>query len=247
MLNFNTAGESHGRGLIGIIEGMPAGLVVNLHEINRELERRQQGYGRGGRMQIETDKAEIISGVRDEVTLGSPISYIIWNQDHENWQEIMGSGQCKEVHSKMVTRPRPGHADLAGAIKYHHQDMRNILERASARETATRVAAGGFFKQLLAEFGIYIYSQCLSIGEKVTNPHPVTLGNYEVFQQQVEASPVRCYDLTAGEAMMNHIDLAKKQGESLGGVLKSGYWVYHQDWEVILAGKNVWIQDWLVC
>lgn len=222
MLTFNTAGESHGRGLVGIIEGMPAGINISLHEINRELERRQQGYGRGGRMQIEKDKVEIISGVRNGVTLGSPISYIIWNQDHENWQDIMGAGQCKEVHSKMVTRPRPGHADLAGAIKYHHQDMRNILERASARETAARVAAGGFFKQLLAECGIYIYSQVLSIGEKVTRPQPVTLENREAFQQQVEASPVRCYDIKAGQAMMEHIDQARGRGESLGGSFEVG-------------------------
>ncbi len=156
MLKFISAGESHGKGLIGIIEGLPAGLEISAGEIDAELKRRQGGYGRGGRMAIETDEVEIISGIRNGLTLGSPISFFIANRDHENWQGIMDSGVLEKPGEKKVTRPRPGHADLAGAMKYDHEDMRNVLERASARETAVRVAAGAIFKKLLREFGIYI-------------------------------------------------------------------------------------------
>ena len=154
MLRFLTAGESHGPGLVGVIEGMPAGLHITAADINRDLSRRQQGYGRGGRMQIEQDEAVILSGVRNEMTLGSPISFVIWNRDHENWSDIMGTGSCTKIDQRVVARPRPGHADLAGGMKYHHQDLRNVLERASARETATRVAAGAFFKKFLQSFDI---------------------------------------------------------------------------------------------
>ncbi len=136
MLRFNTAGESHGKGLIGVVEGLPSGVPVSEDYINQQLARRQMGYGRGGRMQIETDTVEIISGVRNGQTLGTPISFLIRNQDYDNWQEIMASGQCPRIQDRTVYRPRPGHADLAGAMKYDHKDMRNILERASARETA---------------------------------------------------------------------------------------------------------------
>lgn len=144
MLRFVTSGESHGKGLITIIEGLPAGLQVDEEFINRELARRQKGYGRGGRMQIESDEAEIFAGLRDRKTLGSPISFLIRNHDYENWQDIMNSSNCQDIDKRVVSRPRPGHADLPGAMKYQHRDMRNILERASARETASRVAAGRF-------------------------------------------------------------------------------------------------------
>src|SRR5690606_22335107 len=136
------AGESHGKGLIGIIEGLPADLDITEHEVNTELKRRQKGYGRGGRMLIETDTAEFLSGVRNGKTFGSPVSFYIENKDYENWQQIMDSGPNAIIEERKVSRPRPGHADLAGAIKYNHPDMRNVLERASARETAVRVAAG---------------------------------------------------------------------------------------------------------
>lgn len=222
LLRFITSGESHGKGLIGLIEGFPAGVTVDVLQVNNDLARRQKGYGRGGRMKIEQDTAEIITGVRNQVSLGSPISFMIANNDYKNWENIMNSGICPDIEEKKVTRPRPGHADLAAAIKYNHPDMRNILERASARETATRVAAGSFFKQLLAAFDIYIYSQVISIGN-VQIPHS-GLANYTYteFMKQVEASPVRCLDADVSAQMMAAIDEAQKNGESLGGFFEVG-------------------------
>ena len=222
MLRFLTAGESHGPGLVGVIEGMPAGLHITAADINRDLSRRQQGYGRGGRMQIEQDEAVILSGVRNEMTLGSPISFVIWNRDHENWSDIMGTGSCTKIDQRVVARPRPGHADLAGGMKYHHQDLRNVLERASARETATRVAAGAFFKKFLQSFDIYIYSQVLEIGGVAAAPARINIDNLKEMQQCIEDSPVRCYDAGAAQQMMARIDQAKSEGESLGGVFETG-------------------------
>ncbi|KUG05058.1 chorismate synthase [hydrocarbon metagenome] len=222
MLKFYTAGESHGRGLVGIIEGMPAGLVLNEEYINKELGRRQMGHGRGARMKIESDQIEIYSGVRNCITLGSPISFIIPNQDHKNWQEIMGAGVCNKINDRTVKRPRPGHADLPGAMKYDHTDMRNVLERASARETAARVAAGAFFKQLLAAFNIYIYSEVLAIGTVNYPGYGLNTENLSEFQAKVEASPVRCYSKEMEERMIDAINQAIEDGESLGGCFVAG-------------------------
>ncbi len=163
MLRFLTAGESHGKGLIAIIEGMPAGVPILKEEIDRELKRRQQGYGRGGRMKIESDEVEILSGVRWGKTLGSPISFFIKNRDWENWKEAMSPDKAFES-CPTVTRPRPGHADLAGFLKYQHTDIRNVLERSSARETAARVTVGAVAKQFLKIFDIKIGSFVTRIG-----------------------------------------------------------------------------------
>jgi len=222
MLKFTTAGESHGRGLITIIEGLPAGLTVDQDYINAELARRQKGYGRGGRMQIESDEVEIFAGVRDGKTLGSPVGLLIRNHDYANWQDIMNSEKCNGINKKQVTRPRPGHADLAGAMKYQQKDMRNILERASARETASRVAAGAFFKAFLKYFGIFIYSQVISIGVVKVTPFEVTEKNYEQFYSRVDESPVSCYDKASEEKMKKVISEARNQGETLGGSFEVG-------------------------
>lgn len=222
MLKFVTSGESHGKGLVGIIEGLPAGVPISQDYINLQLARRQQGYGRGGRMKIETDQIEIMAGVRGGLTLGSPVSFVIQNRDYENWQGIMSPGECERLEERAVYRPRPGHADLAGAMKYNHRDMRNILERASARETAARVAVGAFCRQLLHLMDIYIYSQVLSIGSVSAEPYPVDTGNWRECCERVELSPVRCLDNTAATAMMALIDQAKQEGESLGGSFEVG-------------------------
>jgi len=243
MLRFLTSGESHGKGLISIIEGLPAGLDVDEESINRELARRQKGYGRGGRMQIESDKAEIFAGVRDRKTLGSPISFIIRNRDYENWQDIMNSGVCQDIDKKAVTRPRPGHADLPGAMKYQHQDMRNILERASARETACRVAAGAFFKAFLQHFGIFIYSQVTSIGSIKAEAGTVNQESLNQFNALVEESPVRCADKKSEAEMIRVIEQAKSEGESLGGSFEVGAVAVppglgsHVGWEQKLDGQ----------
>ena len=168
MLRLLTAGESHGQALVGIIEGLPAGLDIDARYINRQLARRQQGYGRGGRMRIEQDEVNIISGVRGGKTLGSPITIIIENLDYPEWEEIMAPESTRT--DRVVERPRPGHADLAGGMKYGHVDLRNVLERASARETAVRVALGAVCRKFLEEFGIQIYSQVVSIGSVVAVP-----------------------------------------------------------------------------
>jgi chorismate synthase len=222
MLKFTTAGESHGKGLIVIIEGLPAGLHITEKEVNSELKRRQKGYGRGGRVLIESDTAEFLSGVRNETTLGSPVSIFIRNKDHENWKQIMNSGAEANTTERVVQRPRPGHADLPGAMKYNHSDMRNILERASARETAARVAAGSFFKKLLEVFSIYIYSEVVAVGELPGipfRPQRQTLGEFYV---QVERSQLRCADVKLEQQFIELIDQARLEGESLGGVFETG-------------------------
>ncbi|RMD59160.1 MAG: chorismate synthase, partial [Nitrospirae bacterium] len=170
-LRFNTAGESHGRAIVGIVEGIPAGLAISPEDINRDLKRRQKGYGRGGRMKIEADIAEILSGVRWGSTMGSPITILIKNKDWENWKRGMSIYAEDKNSIPAVTRPRAGHADLAGALKYNQKDIRNILERSSARETAMRVALGGVAKRFLSDFGIKIGSYVLQIGKvKVEKP-----------------------------------------------------------------------------
>lgn len=222
MLNFQTGGESHGKALVGIITGLPAGVPITKAVIDKELERRQQGYGRGERMKIEKDQVEILSGIRHQYSLGSPIAFTIANRDYHNWQQIMNADLCEQIDQRQVSRPRPGHADLAGAIKYHQQDMRNILERASARETAARVAAGAIFKQLLAVFNIYIYSQVVAIGAVHCSGGQFNQQNRQKLQQQLDQSAVHCVDPRASQDMMQAIDTARKAGESLGGCFEVG-------------------------
>ncbi len=209
MIRLITSGESHGKAVSVIIEGMPAGLQIDPKFINNELSRRQKGYGRGGRMKIESDKAEILSGIRYEETIGSPVSIQIKNKDFENWKDIMKID--KGSSNEKITSPRPGHADLPGIFKYGRTDIRDILERASARETAARVAAGAVFKLFLAEFGIKIYSHTISIGKISIKKSVKTF-------DEIEDSPLRCTDPRCEKEMIKLIDEAKKKGDSLGGV-----------------------------
>ena len=214
MFRFLTAGESHGKGMVAIIEGLPAGLPLDEEYIARDMARRQGGYGRGGRMQIERDHAEILSGVRLGLTMGSPIALFIQNRDWENWQETMSvSPLDKEIEP--VTRLRPGHADLAGAMKYDQADVRPILERASARETAARVAVGAVARRFLAEFGLEVHSQVVAIGGQWAKPT-----SEPVDWAKVESSPVRCADPEAERLMIAAIDAAREAGDSVGGVFE---------------------------
>ena len=213
MLRYLAAGESHGPCLTAIIEGLPAHVPIVTEEINQMLRRRQGGYGRGGRMKIEKDKVQITSGVRHGLTIGSPVTLTVANKDWENWSEIMSPDKVEEFQNKEIKRPRPGHADLPGGIKYGHRDMRNVLERSSARETAVRVAVGAVAKQLLDQLGVTVVSHVLQIGSaKVTQPVEA------VRMDQVLASPVYCADSGAERKMMAAIDAAKEQGDSLGGI-----------------------------
>src|SRR3954467_6894636 len=213
-LRFTTAGESHGPGLTAVLEGLPAGLELRPEDVDRALARRQLGHGRGGRMKIETDRAEVTSGVRHGRTLGSPISLRIDNRDYANWEERMNpwpvNGDVAEVHL-----PRPGHADLAGVQKYGFSDVRNVLERASARETAARVACGALAKTFLRGFGVEVRSHVLQIGS-VEAPLPERLSVDDF--GHVDESPVRCLDGDASAAMVEEINRARKANESLGGV-----------------------------
>lgn len=218
---FHTAGESHGRGLVALVEGIPAGLALSMErDIDPELTRRQGGYGRGRRMQIESDKADLLSGVRLGETLGSPVAMAIWNRDWENWTTAMAHEAPPEDVNPKALRPhylpRPGHADLAGALKYDRRDVRDILERASARETAARVAAGALAKRLLGEFGIRIGSHVLSIGgvRAMVDEIPESLNDI------TDRSPVRTLDDAAAERMIAAIDKAKEDGDTLGGVFE---------------------------
>lgn len=212
MLRFLTAGESHGRGLSVIVEGLPAGIPLEIKAINTWLGRRQGGYGRGGRMQIEHDQVEILAGVRGGYTLGSPVALFIANRDWENWREIMAASREARA-DPAVTRPRPGHADLSGGLKYHHQDLRNILERASARETAARVAAGAVAAALLQELGIEVAYHVRQIGA-VQVKQTVT---WDAACQAL-LSPVYCAEPEAGRAMVTAIEEARQKGDTLGGV-----------------------------
>jgi chorismate synthase len=225
-LRFLTSGESHGRALTGIIEGIPSGLSLSSEDIDRELLRRQGGYGRGGRMKIETDHAQIISGVRLGKTIGSPISILIENRDWENWREVMSPeprvsrSAVQDKKGEPITRPRPGHADLAGALKYDHVDIRNILERSSARETAMRVALGAIAKKFLSEFGIKIGSHVIQIGEHKAAVRGIDGEDLMKIFGKAERSPVRCADEGASKKMVKHIDEAIRKGDSLGGVFE---------------------------
>jgi chorismate synthase len=219
MFRFTTAGESHGRGLVGVLEGIPAGLPVSAERINTELKRRMGGYGRGARMKIESDQIEWLAGVRAGETLGSPIAMLVWNRDWEHWQDVMAPEENAPgaERRRQVTRPRPGHADLAGALKYDRQDARDILERASARETVARVACGAVCKLLLEQFGVEVGSHVVELGgvtAKYLSPLPSPLN------AAADSSPVRCLDPEAETEMIARIDAAKAAGDTLGGVVE---------------------------
>ena len=216
---FTTAGESHGRGLVAVLEGIPAGLPLAAESINAELKRRMGGYGRGARMKIEADQIEWLAGVRAGETLGSPIAMLVWNRDWEHWRDVMApeADAPGAERRRQVTRPRPGHADLAGALKYDRQDARDILERASARETVARVACGAVCKVLLEQFGIEVGSHVVELGgvtAKYLFPLPSPLN------AAADASPVRCLDAAAEKEMIARIDAAKAAGDTLGGVVE---------------------------
>lgn len=218
MIRWFTAGESHGQGLMIIMEGVPAALPLSEEYIGAQLARRQRGYGRGGRMLIEQDWAHIMTGVRHGLTLGSPIGMTIENKDWANWQEAMAveyvENPSQEGRGRRVTRLRPGHADLPGAMKYNFSDVRNVLERASARETAARVAAGAVAMRLLEEFGVKLYSHVISIGG-IAAVIPETID-----WAAVEQSPVRCADPIAAQRMMAEIDAAREAGDTVGGAVE---------------------------
>ncbi len=215
MLRFLTAGESHGPGLLAIVEGIPAGLKIKADEIDRELARRKQGHGRGGRMDIEKDKVEILSGIRHGKTIGTPISLHIRNLDWKNWRDVMAIEKSVKKHAKL-TRPRPGHADFAGYLKYGFDDIRNVIERASARETAVRVAVGAIAKLLLEEFNVSVLSNVISIGEVETEKLIEGVSD----KRKTDNSKVRTIDGKAGRKMMEEIDKAAEQGETLGGLFE---------------------------
>ena len=216
MLRYLNSGESHGRGLMAVLEGVPSGLPVTADEINVDLTRRQGGYGRGGRMRIEKDRIEFISGVRKGKTIGNPLGLLIWNKDWENWKDIMASEPGPPPTERVVTRPRPGHADLVGAIKYGHRDIRNVLEKASARETAIRVAIGGVAKSLLAQFDMQVVSYTMEIGG-IAAPSPKD--PLEAYRH-AEQSDVRCHDPEVAKKMVEQIRGAKHKGDSLGGIFE---------------------------
>src|SRR5437870_1498754 len=219
MFRFTTAGESHGRALVAIVEGLPAGLPLDVERINHELKRRQQGYGRGARMKIEQDRVEILSGVRHGLTLGSPLTLMIENKDWANWNDVMAT-EPREIapeKSRRVKRPRPGHADLAGGLKYDARDLRNVLERASARETAARVSCGALAKQLLANFGVEIRSHVIQLGGIPEKPLELT---FDQIAAIAEDAPLHCADNDAQQQMIELIDQKKREGDTLGGIFE---------------------------
>src|SRR2546421_8233710 len=250
---FTTAGESHGRGLVGILEGVPAGLPVSAERVNAELKRRMGGYGRGARMKIESDQIEWVAGVRAGETLGSPIAMLVWNRDWEHLQDVMApeADAPGSERRRQVTRPRPGHADLAGSLKYDRQDARDVLERASARETVARVACGAVCKVLLEEFGVEIGSHVVELGgvRAGAGAHPTQVGAQHAaplparLNQAADASPVRCLDAAAETEMIARIDAAKAAGDTLGGVVEVialGLPVglgFHVSWDRKLDGR----------
>ncbi len=216
-IRFLTAGESHGKGIIVILEGFPAGLSISSQEINFELNRRQKGYGRGARMLIEADQVEILSGIRKGITLGSPIALYVKNKDYENWEKIMTPDMVQDFFGNPLQRPRPGHADLSGGIKYNHRDLRNVLERASARETTVRVAAGAVAKKFLKFFNIFVQSYVFQLGSAVSKKEPI---RYDGLNEIADRSPVRMLDKTAERKAISLIDMAKKKGDTLGGIFE---------------------------
>lgn len=216
---FTTAGESHGRALVAVIEGLPANLEIDVERINFELFRRQQGYGRGARQKIERDEIQILSGVRHGKTLGSPVALTIENRDFVHWQEVMSSEKLETAakNPRLVTRPRPGHADLAGGQKYGARDLRDILERASARETAARVACGAFAKQLLSQFGVEIKSHVVKLGGVPAETVEKTWAEISAID---DLAPLRCADHEVEKQMIELIDRAKAEGDTLGGIFE---------------------------
>ncbi len=217
MLRYLTAGESHGPALVAVIEGLPAGLALSAAYINTQLARRQGGYGRGARMKIEADMARFLSGVRGGITLGSPVAILIENKDWANWSQVMAPEQDARVDQRVVTRPRPGHADLAGVLKYGHGDIRNVLERSSARETAARVAVGAVARKLLAELGMEIIGHVLQIGGVAATVDGLGLAE---LKERAAASRLLCADHRAEREMIAAIDQARHDGDSLGGIFE---------------------------
>lgn len=218
-MRFLTAGESHGPALTGIIEGIPAGLAINENYINEQLARRQGGYGRGGRMSIENDRIKILSGVRFGRTIGSPLSLMIENKDWPNWEKVMSQHSIDNSNDRQITTPRPGHADLSGGIKYRHRDLRNVLERASARETAMRVAVGAVAALFLEHFSIYTVSFVTAIGDIKAENHDVQKWSAAQIKQ-ARSSLLYCLDNQAEQLMLERIDRAKEEGYSLGGIFE---------------------------
>ncbi len=218
-IRFTTAGESHGPALVSLVEGVPAGLALLAADVNRDLERRQQGYGRGRRMQIERDEVEFLSGVRAGETLGSPVAMLIRNRDWKNWQEIMDpaprDSDATDGRARAVHRPRPGHADLTGILKYDRDDARDILERASARETTARVAAGAICRRLLADCGVTVASHLVHLGG-IDAQRPAQMP--ADINAAADASPLRTLDPEAGQRMITLIDATKRDGNTLGGI-----------------------------
>ena len=241
-LRFSTAGESHGKALVALVEGLPAGLPVSAEWVNRDLVRRMQGYGRGARMKIERDHVEWLAGVRAGETLGSPVAMLIPNRDWGNWEDVMAheAAEPGELRRRRVTRPRPGHADLVGVLKYDRVDARDILERASARETTARVAAGALARRLLDEFGVEIGSHVVSLGG-VTAAPPATLPT--PLNEASDRSEVRVLDPAVEAEIIRRIDAAKKAGDTLGGeveVVARGLVVglgSHVSWDRKLDGR----------
>ncbi|ASE36101.1 chorismate synthase [Staphylococcus pettenkoferi] len=220
-MRFLTSGESHGPQLTVIIEGVPANLQLKAEDINKEMFKRQGGYGRGRRMKIEKDAVDIVSGVRNGYTLGSPITIVVTNDDFTHWRKIMGvapiSEEEQENMKRVITKPRPGHADLIGGMKYNHRDLRNVLERSSARETAARVAVGAVAKILLSQLGIHLYSRVVEIGGVADQ----SLYDLETLKQGVDQNDVRVIDESIAQQMRDKIDEAKKAGDSIGGVVQT--------------------------
>jgi len=228
MFTFLTSGESHGKALCGIIDNFPAGVPVEIEHIDRDLSRRQAGYGRGDRMKIEKDRCEIIAGVRGKKTLGSPIAFLVWNRDWVNWEHVMSPGENDPalVAEKLVHNPRPGHADLTGVLKYGHQDVRNVLERASARETTTRVAVGGFAKEFLRCFDISVTSHVIAFGGVTAEPWTPESGiEPQRVSELADGSEVRCLSREGTQRMVERIARAREEKDTLGGIF-----------EVIVAG-----------
>jgi len=219
MLRFTTAGESHGRSLVAIVEGLPAGVPVDQELIDKELRRRQLGYGRGGRMKIERDHAEILTGVRHGLTLGSPLTLLIENKDWPNWTDVMTSEprDIEPEKSRRLKRPRPGHADLPGGLKYDVRDLRNILERASARETTARVACGALAKQLLTAFGVEVRSHVIQLGGIPESPLELS---WDQIAAIADDAPLHCADNDAQERMIELIDKIRREGDTLGGIFE---------------------------
>jgi len=228
MLTYLTSGESHGPQLTTIIDGLPAGLPIDIEKLNFQMARRQKGYGRGGRMKIEKDGVRIVSGIRHAKTIGSPITFVIENKDWENWVNIMHpiNPLPEELHLREqklaheTTRPRPGHADLPGGVKLNHHDLRNVLERASARETAARVAVGALCRQLLEHFGVQFASHVVRIGSVAVEPGTYDLSDLEAVSRITEESEVRCLVEEVEQAMIADIKAAKKARDSVGGIVE---------------------------